>query len=410
VPLPLPAKRTFGNLQPGFVEERRLALERYLQRCLSVAEIGSCATFCHFVESDLEAADAAGALEPSSSSSRLLERVALMRGNLLKRSQSQPVWSRRFFVLCEGALHYYYRVELSNPFRPLGVIPLSTQGGASSPLLTLVPIVPTNGEPGLASHFELALHTPERAWRLAAPSAAERAAWVRALCQCGAQLSTSGAEVPEPSLSSEADDASGAATASDGRAVSGAEEPGAYSGELYKVASRVHLAQHEPPSPDLGSVRQRRDQWVPRHFVLSLAGGVLVYWQRAREPLSDASGLLPLHCYEGVAEAPSPAAGLHAFALTHASGAAKAFVLAATTAEAKAAWMARLSEAVAAAQQRRSASGDDPVHPGPHPLPRPPLAVAIAHGSPIRADGKQTTLWPQEQLVDAVDAMNVSPP
>jgi len=192
--------------------------------------------------------------------------------------------------------------------------------------------------------------------------------------------------------------------------VSGAEEPGAYSGELYKVASRVHLAQHEPPSPDLGSVRQRRDQWVPRHFVLSLAGGVLVYWQRAREPLSDASGLLPLHCYEGVAEAPSPAAGLHAFALTHASGAAKAFVLAATTAEAKAAWMARLSEAVAAAQQRRSASGDDPVHPGPHPLPRPPLAVAIAHGSPIRADGKQTTLWPQEQLVDAVDAMNVSPP
>lgn len=152
MPLPLPAKRTFGNLQPGFVEERRLALERYLQRCLSVAEIGSCATFCHFVESDLEAADAAGALEPSSSSSRLLERVALMRGNLLKRSQSQPVWSRRFFVLCEGA-RSACRLGVEALIPP--PLPDSSLGDAALgaslllPCRAVQPVPPTGGHPSL---------------------------------------------------------------------------------------------------------------------------------------------------------------------------------------------------------------------------------------------------------------------
>ena len=35
----LPPKRAFGNLQPQFVEERRIALERYLQLCLSTPEV-----------------------------------------------------------------------------------------------------------------------------------------------------------------------------------------------------------------------------------------------------------------------------------------------------------------------------------------------------------------------------------
>ena len=35
----LPPKRAFGNLQSQFVEERRIALERYLQLCLSAPEV-----------------------------------------------------------------------------------------------------------------------------------------------------------------------------------------------------------------------------------------------------------------------------------------------------------------------------------------------------------------------------------
>ena len=89
MPLPLPAKRTFGNLQPGFVEERRLALERYLQRCLSVAEIGSCATFSHFVESDLEAADERAAQVCAKDEAALREAKKRRRKEVVERQESQ---------------------------------------------------------------------------------------------------------------------------------------------------------------------------------------------------------------------------------------------------------------------------------------------------------------------------------
>ena len=58
-PLPqaLPPKRAFGNLQPQFVEERRIALERYLQLCLSTPEVALSSTFCNFLEADVPGRD-----------------------------------------------------------------------------------------------------------------------------------------------------------------------------------------------------------------------------------------------------------------------------------------------------------------------------------------------------------------
>ena len=50
VPQEMPAKRAFGNLHPGFVEERRSALERYLQLCLAIPELASSSSFLMFLE------------------------------------------------------------------------------------------------------------------------------------------------------------------------------------------------------------------------------------------------------------------------------------------------------------------------------------------------------------------------
>lgn len=288
VPQGLPAKRAFGNLQPGFVEERRLALERYLQLCIGVPQIAASSIFCNFVEADTRAQQDFAHV---ASTTRLLERVSTLQGRLLKYGRRLAAWKRRYFCLCDGALHYYYSVEMSNPFQPLGVIALTED---ERPLVTLEPIA----ECGLDLYFGFALHTKERTWRLAAPSAAERAEWVRALCRAGVQLSSTGAEqpldVPEPERPPAA----------------GASAEGGLAGSLMKCASKVHLAG--------GAARSNRE-WVARHFVLLPAEGVLAYLQHPGDSLSDACGFLPLHCYAGVADAPSPGNDLHAFQLTHTS-------------------------------------------------------------------------------------------
>ena len=54
VPQALPAKRAFGNLHPSFVEERRVALERYLQQCVAIPALAASSLFCHFVEADVK--------------------------------------------------------------------------------------------------------------------------------------------------------------------------------------------------------------------------------------------------------------------------------------------------------------------------------------------------------------------
>ena len=54
VPQALPAKRAFGNLHPSFVEERRVALERYLQQCVAIPALAASSLFCYFVEADAQ--------------------------------------------------------------------------------------------------------------------------------------------------------------------------------------------------------------------------------------------------------------------------------------------------------------------------------------------------------------------
>ena len=34
-------------------------------------------------------------------------------------------WKRRFFCVCDGDLYYYYTAEMSNPFQPLCMLPLT---------------------------------------------------------------------------------------------------------------------------------------------------------------------------------------------------------------------------------------------------------------------------------------------
>jgi len=319
VPQALPAKRAFGNLQPSFVEERRLALERYLQLCIGVPQIAASSIFCNFVEADTQPQQD---FVEVASATQLLERVATLQGRLLKYGRRLAAWKRRYFCLCGGALHYYYSVEMSNPFQPLGVIALTED---EQPLVTLEP----RADCGLQRYFGFALHTKERTWRLAAPSVAERAEWVRALCNAGAQLSSNGAERPfdAPEPERPMPEAAASASAGEGR-----------SGPLMKCASKLHIA---------GDAGRSNREWVSRHFVLLPAEGVIAYLPKEGDPLSAACGFLPLHCYAGVADAPSPGDGLHAFQLTHTSDDPnRAYVLAAASAEDKAAWMQQLAAAI----------------------------------------------------------------
>ena len=95
----LPPKRAFGNLQPQFVEERRVALERYLQLCLAVAEVASSSTFCTFLEADVPGvSDFAQLTEPGA----VMGRACTKQGYLLKRSRRLASWNRRCFCLCDG--------------------------------------------------------------------------------------------------------------------------------------------------------------------------------------------------------------------------------------------------------------------------------------------------------------------
>jgi len=138
VPQAMPAKRVFGHMQPGFVEERRAALERYLQLCIGVPEIANSSTFCMFVEAD-------GGKEftgpqrdfghQTQGSAKLIEQVGYRQGYLYKLGRRVSSWKRRYFCLCDGDLFYYYSLEMSNPFKPLGVVPLHearARGGSTA--------------------------------------------------------------------------------------------------------------------------------------------------------------------------------------------------------------------------------------------------------------------------------------
>ena len=148
VPHALPAKRAFGNLQPSFVEERRVALEKYLQQCVAIPSLAASSLFCNFVEVCLAGPCPCGVWQQAEQAilttffvtqadvkdsgsnfedgeemlDRSLHRVCKKQGHLLKRGRRVPSWKRRYFCLCGTELFYYYTAEMSNPFQPLGVI------------------------------------------------------------------------------------------------------------------------------------------------------------------------------------------------------------------------------------------------------------------------------------------------
>ena len=356
VPQAMPAKRAFGNLQPGFVEERRVALERYLQLCVAIPELAASSIFCNFVE----AGDGpTQAFERQAEGAALMERVSAKQGHLLKRGRRVASWKRRYFCLCDSVLYYYYSIEMSNPFAPLGVVSLYERkdDAADSPdapdaaapaSCVTVQLV---ADRGLPRHAAFALHTEQRTWCLAADSVAERDGWVRALCQAGAHLSGSGAEVPAAPLAAWEEpgaERDGAPSEADGGGASGGYDRSGdtVSGTLWKRGSKVHLA----------AAPQSRE-WVSRHFVLLPAEGAVVYAQQASEPLSQARGVVPLGGFDGVEDAEAPNGTLHAFRLTSAAaGADGALLLAASSAEEKEMWMAGLAEAIEAAVKRAAAA------------------------------------------------------
>jgi len=130
VPHALPAKRAFGNLQASFVEERRMALERYLQQCLAIPALATSSLFCNFVEAAVKDTDSSsfkGGANFEDGEDMLyhsLHRVCTKQGHLLKRGRRRASWKRRYFCLCDSELFYYYTAEMSNPFQPLGVVSL----------------------------------------------------------------------------------------------------------------------------------------------------------------------------------------------------------------------------------------------------------------------------------------------
>ena len=392
IPQALPPKRAFGNLQSQFVEERRIALERYLQLCLSTPEVALSSTFCNFLEADVPGRD----FSKLDDAQGVMGAACTKQGYLLKRGRRLASWKRRCFCLCASELFYYYTAEMSNPFQPLGVIslkpePLDEPEPPSPPPGGVAPdmrgaTVSAVADIGLPHLFGLTVHTKQRVWDLAADTAADRDEWIRVLCQAGAQLSTSGAEEPPAlprsawawaEMSKAVEEAASKGNGSEGGGGQGGggeggEGEGGEGGEagsasdeavatlngvLWKRASKVHIAQAAVEESGLA-----RD-WVTRHFRLLPSDGTLAYFQKEGDEASMVRGILPLACYDGVSEPPAGADGsagstpdgLHAFQLTASDGSPeRAFVLAATSADEKLQWMERLRALFAAAAVARA--------------------------------------------------------
>lgn len=297
VPQALPAKRAFGNLQPSFVEERRVALEKYLQQCVAIPVVAASSAFCNFVEADVGGADSGSSFERSGEEmlTHSLHRVCSKQGYLLKKGRRVASWKRRYFCLCSSELFYYYTAEMSNPFQPLGVISLheskpegpaghakadasssaadetsdgastalpsnarttSSSSGSFAPLSSSVIIEPHGPtHESLPRLFSFVVHTSSRTYHLAAASQREKDEWVRVLCACGAQLSASSAQGPPPDSLAVPPSVQSAGSSNDGRGgrsasggVDGGADGGASGGArmrgtLWKRASKVHIAQ-----------------------------------------------------------------------------------------------------------------------------------------------------------------------
>ena len=90
VPQALPAKRAFGNLQPSFVEERRVALEKYLQQCLAIPALATSSLFCNFLEADVKDSDRANFEDGEELLHHSLHRVCTKQGHLYAAPPTAP--------------------------------------------------------------------------------------------------------------------------------------------------------------------------------------------------------------------------------------------------------------------------------------------------------------------------------
>ena len=93
VPQALPAKRAFGNLHPSFVEERRVALERYLQQCVAIPALAASSLFCYFVEADAQHGADFG--EDETALHQSLHRVCTKQVGAAESSSERPLSGRR---------------------------------------------------------------------------------------------------------------------------------------------------------------------------------------------------------------------------------------------------------------------------------------------------------------------------
>ncbi|KAL1515644.1 hypothetical protein AB1Y20_002262 [Prymnesium parvum] len=362
VPQALPAKRPFGNLHPGFVEERRIGLEKYLQQCITIPQLASSTVFCHFVE-----ADAAGAEFDLQHS---LKRVVTKEGFLFKRGRKVCSWKRRYFCIYGGVLYYYYTAEIANPFRPLDVVTLqnsdpSKVGGSAdgcdsygvAPLASAcVMVQPDPSTASLKGKHVFAIHTSQRTWYLAADTAHERSEWIRVLCEGGSQLSASsvpqvGEGLPPPRSATNSTNKMRDSDLSETEAMASDEAVPGLDGVLWKRASKVHVNQIS--QSETGKARG----WVQRHFRLLRLEGLLVYLQNSDDSITAARGFVQLSNFvrvedayprDGIAEG----AQLHAFQLVPVDlvsdhAASDPLVLAASTAAEKADWMERLATILA---------------------------------------------------------------
>ena len=138
-------------------------------------------------------------------------------------------------------------------------------------------------------------------------------------------------------------------------------------------------------------------EWVGRHFSLREDTRTLAYLQKADDDLGVAAGVLPLAAYDGVADAAPPRGELHAFQLTAAGGDGdpeRSFVLAASSAEEKAAWVARLQATFAAMRADGTFASAPTRWPG-----RPATGDAVAGG----AVGEVTTAVDRLVVEEAMD-------
>lgn len=241
-------------------------------------------------------------------------------------------------------------------------------------------------------HGAFALHTRQGIWRFAAPMAEGSALldqWVHVLTQAGACLVASSQPLRAaainyyhppsattgqwPACGQQGGGASSTSALADGASGGGGAPPPAFAlpetspqgaaaeqrleglrGTLWKRGSKVHVDQAAEDPEGLPR------EWVQRHFVLMAEEALLLYVQNEGAPWTEACGLVPLASYDAVSDDVSLLEGQGLPSNSESQGPSQLYpfqllsstrppvLLAAPSAEEKAAWMTTVSRLLAA--------------------------------------------------------------